>query len=209
MPATRSSGERPRVSVPTDDDVQLEIGEAEIDASDLAPDLSAEQERRSLVDSMLEEGVAEMAAAAESSSHEHVEIDRSVRVEAPVSRSSGLQPAVRPGAAEQLAVPCAFRLTLTINGKAHNTITLDLSTRGLAALVRSSLPVNAPCEIVLHVAPEPIRAQARIASCAKYGSGSMSFRVSLDLALPVEAATAERLDSIVREAALRRANKKG
>jgi len=223
--------------------------------------------RRSLVDEMVAETLAEMAGSEENAHRESVEFDSSVRVggEGPSvrqsARPSGVQAAIRVVSAEDIAclqelhetrkrrghlepeererydvlreqfarafeaaqqldlpegqtyrrvlrVPCAIRLTLSMSGRAHNTITLDLSAHGLAALVRSSLPVNARCDLVLHVSPEPVCARARIVSSVNHGSGNTSFRVSLEFE-PLEEPAAERLETIVLDAALRRATKSG
>jgi hypothetical protein len=110
---------------------------------------------------------------------------------------------LRPGQTSRqvLRVACAIQLELSLAARVHKTITLDISTQGLAALIGESVAVGAPCDFVLRTKPDPIRGLGRVVGCARYGSGSSSFRVSLAIDV-LSQAQAERLELIVLDTAL-------
>jgi hypothetical protein len=110
---------------------------------------------------------------------------------------------LRPGQTSRQAVraQCAFQVELAALGRVHKTITLDLSGHGFAALVGIQLDVGTECAFVLRIRPELIRGTGRVVSCARYGSGNSSYRVSFAFN-PLGASDVERVELVVFDAAL-------
>jgi hypothetical protein len=110
---------------------------------------------------------------------------------------------LRPGQTSRqvLRVACAIQLELSIANRVHKTITLDISTQGLATLIGESVETGAPCDFILRTRPDPIRGLGKVVGCARYGSGGSSYRVSLAIDL-LGQAQAERLELLVLDNAL-------
>lgn len=110
---------------------------------------------------------------------------------------------LRPGQTSRqvLRVACAIQLELSIANRVHKTITLDVSTQGLATLIGEPAETGTPCDFILKTRPEPIRGLGRVVGCARYGSGGSSYRVSLVIDL-LSQAQAERLELLVLDTAL-------
>lgn len=110
---------------------------------------------------------------------------------------------VQPGQSfrQALRVAAAVKLSLNVADRQHATITLDLASRGFAALLGTELPVGTRCTFALLVGAGPIRGSAVVAASKRHGSGSMSFRTSFVIDTLTEADQA-RLDDLVLEAAL-------
>jgi hypothetical protein len=110
---------------------------------------------------------------------------------------------LRPGQTSRqvLRVACAIQLELSIANRVHKTITLDVSTQGLATLIGESAETGAPCDFILRTRPDPIRGLGRVVGCARYGSGGSSYRVSLAIDL-LSQAQSQRLELLVLDTAL-------
>jgi len=110
---------------------------------------------------------------------------------------------VRPGQTYRQAVraPCAIQLELTAEGRAHKTITLELSAQGFAALIGVFIDPDAPCEFALRIRPALLRGTGRVLACARYGSGNRSYRVLVAFD-PLNASDVERIEGVVLDAAL-------
>ncbi len=110
---------------------------------------------------------------------------------------------LRPGQTSRqvLRVACAIQLELSIANRVHKTITLDVSTQGLATLIGECVETGTPCDFILRTRPEPIRGLGKVVGCARYGSVNSSYRVSLVVDL-LSQAQAERLEHLVLDTAL-------
>jgi curved DNA-binding protein CbpA len=101
---------------------------------------------------------------------------------------------------QALRVACTLKVEVSCAGRVHRTVTLDLSSGGLGALVGESFLTNTPCDFILVLEPEPIRGQGRVVACVRHGASAM-FRLSLSFdALPEP--SRERLETIVLDHAL-------
>lgn len=109
---------------------------------------------------------------------------------------------VRPGETCRQAVraECAIQVELAVEGRAHKTITLDLSSHGFAALIGAPVAVDTPCTFSLRIRPELLRGAGRITACGRYGSGNRSFRVLVAFD-PMRASDYERVELAVLDAA--------
>jgi hypothetical protein len=110
---------------------------------------------------------------------------------------------IRPGQTFRQAVraACAIQLELTVEGRAHRTITLELSVQGFAALVGGVCELDAPCAFNLRIRPHELRGTGRVRACERYGSGNMSYRVLVAFD-PLSKADADRIEGAVFDAAL-------
>jgi hypothetical protein len=110
---------------------------------------------------------------------------------------------VRPGQTSRQAVraACAIQLDVTTGGRAHKTITLELSAQGFAALVGVFVDPDAPCEFALRIRPSVLRGTGRVLACARYGSGNKSYRILVAFD-PMNASDVERIEGVVLDAAL-------
>jgi hypothetical protein len=110
---------------------------------------------------------------------------------------------VRPGQTSRQAVraACAIQLDVTAGGRAHKTITLELSAQGFAALVGVFVDPDAPCEFALRIRPSVLRGTGRVLACARYGSGNKSYRILVAFD-PMNASDVERIEGVVLDAAL-------
>ena len=110
---------------------------------------------------------------------------------------------VRPGQTYRQAVraACAIQVELTVEGRTHTTITLELSGQGFAALVGVFFDLEAPCAFRLRIRPNGLRGTGRVRACERYGSGNMSYRVLVTFD-PLSPSDAERVEGVVFDAAL-------
>jgi hypothetical protein len=110
---------------------------------------------------------------------------------------------IRPGQTYRQAVraACAIQLELTVEGRAHKTITLELSAQGFAALVGAFVDIDAPCAFHLRIRPNGLRGTGRVRACERYGSGNLSYRVLVAFDR-LSTSDAERIEGAVFDAAL-------
>jgi hypothetical protein len=110
---------------------------------------------------------------------------------------------MRPGQTPRqvVRVPAAIQHELTTAGRVDNTITLDVSPLGLAALIGHDVALGTACDFLLRMRPDPIRGRGRIVACTRYGSGSSSFRVSVAFDT-LTGPDVGRLEDLVLETAL-------
>jgi hypothetical protein len=110
---------------------------------------------------------------------------------------------IRPGQTYRQAVraACAIQLELTVEGRAHRTITLELSAQGFAALVGVFFELDAPCAFNLRIRPNDIRGTGRVRACERYGSGNLSYRVLVAFD-PLSTSDVQRIEGAVFDAAL-------
>jgi curved DNA-binding protein CbpA len=98
-----------------------------------------------------------------------------------------------------LRVTCALKLTLAMGGVAHQTVALDVSAGGLAAVIELEPPIDTRCELTIEVEPAPIRAPARVVGTTPHGHDTFRVSVAFDGLDPAETA---RLEMLVLDLAL-------
>jgi hypothetical protein len=152
--------------------------------------------------------VARLRALHERRKHEELELDElaayeSLREAFAAAFVRANRVSVRPGQTYRQAVraACAIQVGLTVEGRAHSTITLELSAQGFAALVGVFLDLDAPCAFNLGIRPNGLRGTGRVRACERYGSGNLSYRVFITFD-PLSTSDAERIEGVVFDAAL-------
>ena len=110
---------------------------------------------------------------------------------------------LRPGQTYRQAVraACAVQVELTAEGRAHKTITLELSPQGFGALVGVFIDFDAPCTFALRIRPSMIQGTGKVITCERYGSGNLSYRVLVAFN-PLSPSDVERIECAVLDAAL-------
>jgi hypothetical protein len=110
---------------------------------------------------------------------------------------------LRPGQVprQMMRIVHAAKVTITARNHDHDTMTLDLSTAGFAALVGVALAVGTSCDFKLQLGSESVRGVARVVASIRHGSSGFSHRVSF----VIQSLTQEhrdRLDIAIIDAAL-------
>lgn len=87
---------------------------------------------------------------------------------------------LRPGQAQRqvMRVTTALKLQVTLAGRPHTTITLDIGSGGFAALIGEQVEIGTVGDFALRAGAETLRGRARVVASVRYGSSCATFRTS-------------------------------